>query len=116
MAHPLRVRRPLELPQGVSRCHMTTCTRAGLPIRSGAGRRPDHALAALPTLRRRPVCARAGALPTRAWTTPTSAADGETCPTLAPMSTEHPAPARSFGGVADAYDRGRPGYPPEAAV
>jgi ubiquinone/menaquinone biosynthesis C-methylase UbiE len=25
-------------------------------------------------------------------------------------------PARSFGSVADAYDRGRPGYPPEAAA
>ena len=25
-------------------------------------------------------------------------------------------PARSFGGVADAYDRGRPTYPREAAV
>ena len=32
------------------------------------------------------------------------------------MSTEHPEPARSFGGVADAYDRGRPTYPREAAV
>ncbi len=32
------------------------------------------------------------------------------------MSTEHPEPARSFGGVADAYDRGRPSYPREAAV
>jgi ubiquinone/menaquinone biosynthesis C-methylase UbiE len=27
-----------------------------------------------------------------------------------------PEPARSFGGVADAYDRGRPSYPREAAV
>jgi SAM-dependent methyltransferase len=26
-----------------------------------------------------------------------------------------PSPALSFGGVADAYDRGRPAYPPEAA-
>ena len=33
------------------------------------------------------------------------------------MSTEQqPEPARSFGGVADAYDRGRPSYPREAAV
>ena len=33
------------------------------------------------------------------------------------MSTEQqPEPARSFGGVADAYDRGRPTYPREAAV
>ena len=33
------------------------------------------------------------------------------------MSTEQqPEPARSFGGVADAYDRGRPGYPRAAAV
>jgi len=32
------------------------------------------------------------------------------------MSTEAPEPARSFGGVADAYDRGRPTYPREAAV
>ena len=36
------------------------------------------------------------------------------------MSIDHPPgkpePARSFGGVADAYDRGRPTYPREAAV
>jgi ubiquinone/menaquinone biosynthesis C-methylase UbiE len=35
------------------------------------------------------------------------------------MSIQHegrPDPARSFGGVADAYDRGRPTYPREAAV
>jgi ubiquinone/menaquinone biosynthesis C-methylase UbiE len=33
------------------------------------------------------------------------------------MSTEQqPEPARSFGGVADAYDRGRPSYPREAAT
>ena len=32
------------------------------------------------------------------------------------MSTDQPQPARSFGGVADAYDRGRPTYPREAAV
>ena len=33
------------------------------------------------------------------------------------MSTEQqPEPARSFGGVADAYDRGRPTYPREAAA
>ena len=32
------------------------------------------------------------------------------------MTTEHPEPARSFGGVAEAYDRGRPTYPREAAV
>jgi SAM-dependent methyltransferase len=33
------------------------------------------------------------------------------------MSIEQqPEPARSFGGVADAYDRGRPTYPREAAV
>jgi SAM-dependent methyltransferase len=32
------------------------------------------------------------------------------------MSTDHPEPARSFGGVVDAYDRGRPTYPREAAV
>jgi ubiquinone/menaquinone biosynthesis C-methylase UbiE len=32
------------------------------------------------------------------------------------MTTELPDPARSFGGVADAYDRGRPTYPRESAV
>ena len=36
------------------------------------------------------------------------------------MSIDHPPgkpePARSFGGVADAYDRGRPTYPREAAI
>jgi SAM-dependent methyltransferase len=32
------------------------------------------------------------------------------------MSIEQPEPARSFGGVADAYDRGRPTYPREAAI
>jgi SAM-dependent methyltransferase len=32
------------------------------------------------------------------------------------MTTEQPEPARSFGGVAEAYDRGRPAYPREAAV
>jgi ubiquinone/menaquinone biosynthesis C-methylase UbiE len=32
------------------------------------------------------------------------------------MTTEHPDPARSFGGVADAYDRGRPTYPRAAAT
>jgi SAM-dependent methyltransferase len=32
------------------------------------------------------------------------------------MSTDHPEPARSFGAVADAYDRGRPTYPREAAA
>lgn len=32
------------------------------------------------------------------------------------MTTEQPEPARSFGGVAEAYDRGRPTYPREAAV
>jgi ubiquinone/menaquinone biosynthesis C-methylase UbiE len=32
------------------------------------------------------------------------------------MSTDLPQPARSFGGVADAYDRGRPTYPREAAA
>jgi ubiquinone/menaquinone biosynthesis C-methylase UbiE len=32
------------------------------------------------------------------------------------MSINDPEPARSFGGVADAYDRGRPTYPREAAV
>ncbi len=33
------------------------------------------------------------------------------------MSTDdQPQPARSFGGVADAYDRGRPTYPREAAA
>src|SRR4051794_33399242 len=33
------------------------------------------------------------------------------------MSTEQqPEPARSFGGVANAYDRGRPSYPREAAA
>ena len=32
------------------------------------------------------------------------------------MTTDQPDPARSFGGVADAYDRGRPTYPREAAV
>lgn len=37
--------------------------------------------------------------------------------TWEPMSIEQqPEPARSFGGVADAYDRGRPTYPREAAV
>jgi ubiquinone/menaquinone biosynthesis C-methylase UbiE len=30
--------------------------------------------------------------------------------------SDQPSPARSFGSVADAYDRGRPGYPPEAAA
>ncbi|GAA4702181.1 class I SAM-dependent methyltransferase [Nocardioides conyzicola] len=34
---------------------------------------------------------------------------------MAPMS-DQPSPARSFGSVADAYDRGRPGYPAEAAA
>ncbi|MFC6042068.1 class I SAM-dependent methyltransferase [Nocardioides hankookensis] len=29
--------------------------------------------------------------------------------------SDQPSPARSFGSVADAYDRGRPGYPAEAA-
>ena len=33
---------------------------------------------------------------------------------MSPMS-DQPNPARSFGSVADAYDRGRPGYPAEAA-
>jgi SAM-dependent methyltransferase len=32
------------------------------------------------------------------------------------MSHETPDPARSFGGVVDAYDRGRPTYPREAAA
>jgi len=32
------------------------------------------------------------------------------------MTTDSPEPARSFGGVADAYDRGRPTYPREAAT
>jgi ubiquinone/menaquinone biosynthesis C-methylase UbiE len=32
------------------------------------------------------------------------------------MSIDQPEPARSFGGVAEAYDRGRPTYPREAAV
>ena len=32
------------------------------------------------------------------------------------MSTHEPEPARSFGGVAEAYHRGRPTYPREAAV
>ena len=32
------------------------------------------------------------------------------------MSIDRPEPARSFGGVADAYDRGRPTYPREAAA
>ena len=36
------------------------------------------------------------------------------------MSIDHspgkPEPARSFGGVAEAYDRGRPVYPREAAI
>ena len=32
------------------------------------------------------------------------------------LTTGQPDPARSFGGVADAYDRGRPTYPREAAV
>ncbi|WP_028643570.1 class I SAM-dependent methyltransferase [Nocardioides sp. URHA0020] len=30
--------------------------------------------------------------------------------------SDQPSPARSFGSVADAYDRGRPGYPAEAAA
>ena len=30
--------------------------------------------------------------------------------------SDQPSPARSFGDVADAYDRARPGYPPEAAA
>jgi len=50
------------------------------PIPGGAGRRPDHALGALPTLRRRPVCARAGAYPARAWATPASTPNWETRP------------------------------------
>lgn len=34
-----------------------------------------------------------------------------------PEATPAPGrPARAFGAVADAYDRGRPGYPPEAAT
>ena len=32
------------------------------------------------------------------------------------MTSEAPDPARSFGGVVDAYDRGRPTYPREAAA
>ena len=32
------------------------------------------------------------------------------------MSTASPLPARSFGQVADAYDRARPSYPPDAAA
>ena len=32
------------------------------------------------------------------------------------MSEQHPAPARAFGAVADAYERGRPSYPVEAAA
>ena len=32
------------------------------------------------------------------------------------MSIDQPQPARSFGAVADSYDRGRPTYPREAAV
>jgi ubiquinone/menaquinone biosynthesis C-methylase UbiE len=32
------------------------------------------------------------------------------------MSIDQPEPARSFGGVADSYERGRPTYPREAAV
>jgi ubiquinone/menaquinone biosynthesis C-methylase UbiE len=32
------------------------------------------------------------------------------------MSIDQPEPSRSFGGVAEAYDRGRPTYPREAAV
>jgi len=32
------------------------------------------------------------------------------------MSIDQPEPARSFGSVAEAYDRGRPTYPREAAV
>jgi len=32
------------------------------------------------------------------------------------MSIDQPEPARSFGGVAEAYDRGRPTYPREAAA
>lgn len=32
------------------------------------------------------------------------------------MSQETPDPARAFGGVVDAYDRGRPSYPREAAA
>src|SRR3954470_3371380 len=54
--------------------------RACLPIPGGAGRRPDHSLGALPTLQRRPVCARAGAFPARAWTTPASTPNWETRP------------------------------------
>jgi ubiquinone/menaquinone biosynthesis C-methylase UbiE len=34
---------------------------------------------------------------------------------VSPMSDQS-SPARSFGSVADAYDRGRPGYPAEAAA
>ena len=30
--------------------------------------------------------------------------------------SDQPSPARAFGSVADAYDRGRPGYPAEAAA
>ena len=32
------------------------------------------------------------------------------------MTSDAPDPARSFGGVVDAYDRGRPSYPREAAA
>ena len=32
------------------------------------------------------------------------------------MDDQHLRQARSFGGVADAYDRGRPSYPRDAAV
>ncbi len=41
----------------------------------------------------------------------------ETSPSSAPTPAPTPSPKRapSFGSVVDAYDRGRPGYPPEAA-
>src|SRR3954469_5650886 len=81
--------------------------RACLPIPGGAGRRPDHALGALPTLRRRPVCAWAGAFPARAWTTPASTPNWET-------HLGHP-PGHPLGGQ-DARPLGDRGQHPASGV
>src|SRR5262249_12605616 len=72
--------------RGGSRRSCRLPSRSCLPIPGGAGRRPDHALGALQSLRRRPVCARACALPARAWTTPASTTNRETRPSLSAMA------------------------------